>query len=75
MKKQTSKKEKNNHSIKTDVSLSFNELTALAKSTPLGQKIMQEMKPMEMWVNDISPDGKIIGRLEMMSSRYEKNCG
>jgi hypothetical protein len=55
-------------------SRSFDELTEMAKQTPLGQKIMQEMKPMEMWVNDISPDGKIIGRLEMISGRYE-NCG
>ena len=56
------------------VSRNFDELTEMAKQTPLGQKIMQEMKPVEMWVNDISPDGKIIGRLEMISGRYE-NCG
>ena len=43
----------------------------MAKQTPLGQKIMEDMKPIEMWVNDISPDGKIIGRLEMISGHHE----
>jgi len=29
------------------------------------------MKQTQMWVNDINPKGKIIGRLEMFSGKYE----
>lgn len=50
----------------------LDNLTILAKRTKLGKKILQEMEPQERWVNDFSPDGKIIGKFEMTSRKYEK---
>lgn len=68
---------KNKTSIKRNaaiVSRSYDDLTELAKVTPLGQKILKELQetPMEMWADDISPKGVVIGRMEMYSGRYEK---
>ncbi len=59
-----------------NVTQNLEELTQKAKQTPLGQEVlkevMQEVEQTGMWVNDISPDGKIIGRIDIFSGKYEK---
>lgn len=48
------------------------QLTESVKKSPAGQETIKAMPTIERWVNDISPTGEIIGRLEMYSGRYEK---
>jgi len=50
----------------------FDKITEAAKQTELGKKVISEMEPLEMWIDDIDSSGKIIGRLELFSRRYEK---
>jgi hypothetical protein len=53
----------------------FDKLTELAKSTPLGQKIMEEIskKPLTFKVRDISSKGEVLREHEIKYSVADKN--
>jgi hypothetical protein len=54
----------------------LNEMTSMFMATSVGQEILAEMnnepRP-ESWINDIDAHtGKVFGRLELFSGRYER---